>query len=57
MIDSKFVPDKAILRITAVGNVELDGGAVSKNVFTQDEARQRAAEIVGGGYGLGRSRL
>ena len=47
VIDSKFVPDKAILRITAVGNVELDGGMVSKNVFTRDEARQRAAEIAG----------
>ena len=47
VIDSKFIPDKAILRITAVGNVELDGGAVSKNVFTRDEAMQRASEIMG----------
>lgn len=47
VIDSKFVPDKAILRITAVGNVELDGSAVTRNIFTQDEARQRASEIIG----------
>ena len=47
VIDSKFIPDKAILRITAVGNVELDGGAVMRNVFTQDEARLRASEIIG----------
>ncbi|MBI1657324.1 MAG: methylhydantoinase [Thaumarchaeota archaeon] len=45
-IDSKFIPDKGILRITAVGNVEMDGGA-AKNIFTQDEARGRAAEIMG----------
>ncbi|MCE2508261.1 MAG: methylhydantoinase [Nitrosopumilaceae archaeon] len=45
-IDSKFIPDKAILRITAVGNVEMDGGA-ARNVFTQDEAMGRAAEIMG----------
>ena len=46
VIDSKFIPDKAILRITAVGNVEMDGGA-ARNVFTQDEAMGRAAEIMG----------
>ena len=45
-IDSKFIPDKGILRITAVGNVEMEGGA-AKSVFTQDEARERAAEIMG----------
>ena len=47
MIDSKFFPDKAILRITAVGNVELDGDAALRSVFTQDEAKQRASEIIG----------
>lgn len=52
VIDSKFIPDKAILRITAVGNVELDGGAAMRNVFTQDEARQRASEIIGSDAGL-----
>lgn len=45
-IDSKFIPDKGILRITAVGNVEMDGGT-AKNVFTHDEAEGRAAEIMG----------
>lgn len=52
VIDSKFIPDKAILRITAVGNVELDGGATLRNVFTQDEARERASEIIGADPGL-----
>ena len=45
-IDSKFIPDKGILRITAVGNVEMDGGA-AKSVFTREEAEGRAAEIMG----------
>ena len=52
VIDSKFIPDKAILRITAVGNVELDGGAALRNVFTQDEARERASGIIGADPGL-----
>ena len=45
IIDSKFIPDKAILRITAVGNVELEGDG-AKNTFTHNEARQRAADII-----------
>lgn len=45
VIDSKFIPDKAILRITAVGNVEMDGG--TKSVFTPGESKERSAEIMG----------
>ena len=48
-VDSKFFPEKSILRITAVGNVEMEGHADTRNVFTQDEARQRASEIIGTG--------
>lgn len=46
-VDSKFFPDKSILRITAVGNVEMDGEADARNVFTLDEAQQRASEVIG----------
>ena len=47
IVNSEFIPDKAILRISGVGNVRLDGGAATKNVFTYEESRRRAAEIMG----------
>lgn len=46
VIDSRFIPEKAVLRIMAVGNVEMDG-SLARNVFTQEEAAQRAAQIMG----------
>ena len=47
VINSEFLPDKSILRVTAVGNVELDSAETSKNVYTLSEAKTRASEIMG----------
>ena len=46
-VDSKFFPDKSLLRITAVGNVEMEGSSDARNVFSEDEALGRASEIIG----------
>ncbi|MGQ0792288.1 MAG: hydantoinase/oxoprolinase family protein [Nitrosopumilaceae archaeon] len=46
VINSEYIPDKSILRVTAVGNVELDSTDSTKNVFTLEEARSRASEII-----------
>lgn len=46
VINSEYIPDKSILRVTAVGNVELDSTESTKNVFTLEEARLRASEII-----------
>ncbi|MDH3361436.1 MAG: methylhydantoinase [Nitrosopumilus sp.] len=46
VIDSQYIPDKSILRITAIGNVELDSVETTKNVFTLHEAKSRASEIL-----------
>ena len=45
VIDSQYVPEKSLLRVTAVGNVELDSVETAKNVFTVNEAKSRASEI------------
>jgi len=34
------------LRVTAIGNVELDSVETSKNIFTLDDAKKRASEII-----------
>ena len=47
VIDSQYIPEKSLLRVTAVGNVDLDSAETSKSVFTLDEARTRASEIIG----------
>lgn len=47
VIDSEYISEKALLRVTAVGNVELDSAETSKNIFTLDDAKKRASEIVG----------
>ncbi len=47
VINSQYIPEKALLRVTAVGNVELDSVDTSKNIFTLDDARIRASEIIG----------
>jgi len=46
VIDSEYISDKAILRVTAIGNVELDSAQTSKNIFTLDDAKKRASEII-----------
>jgi N-methylhydantoinase A/oxoprolinase/acetone carboxylase beta subunit len=46
IIDSEYVSDKALLRVTAIGNVELDSVESSKNIFTLDDAKTRASEII-----------
>jgi len=46
MVDSEYISEKAILRVTATGNVELDSSTTSKSVFTLDEAKTRCSEII-----------
>ncbi|MDX1596476.1 MAG: hydantoinase/oxoprolinase family protein, partial [Nitrosopumilaceae archaeon] len=46
MVSSEFFPDKAVLRVTATGNVELDSSTTSKSAFTLQEAKQRCSEII-----------
>ncbi|PBO86181.1 MAG: methylhydantoinase [Thaumarchaeota archaeon] len=46
VIDSEYISEKAILRVTAIGNVELDSVETSKNIFTLDDAKKRASEII-----------
>jgi len=45
VINSEYIPEKSILRVTAVGNVEYEK-ETTKNVFTLDEALVRASEII-----------
>ena len=44
-IDSVYIPEKSLLRVTAFGNVELDNGMTAKNIFDKDDATERALEI------------
>ena len=44
VINSEYIPERSILRVTAIGNVEYEDTA--KNVFTLDEALIRASEIM-----------
>lgn len=46
VVDSIYIPEKSLLRVTAVGNVELDSADTTKNVFTLEEAKGRASEII-----------
>ena len=46
MINSEFVSEKSLLRVTAVGNVELDSADTSKNIFTLEDAKRRTSEII-----------
>lgn len=46
VIDSKYISEKSLLRVTAVGNVELDSADTAKNVFTLEEAKTRASEVI-----------
>ena len=44
-VDSEYIPEKSLLRVTAFGNVELDNRLTAKNIFSRDEAMERAIEI------------
>ncbi len=46
VIDSQYIPEKSILRVTASGNIELDSAETSRNVFTLEDLRGRAREIL-----------
>ena len=46
VIDSKYIPEKSLLRVTAIGNVELDSVDTTKSVFTLQEAKTRTSEIL-----------
>lgn len=46
VINSEYIPDKSVLRVTAMGNVEYDNTSNAKNVFTLDETISRASEIM-----------
>ena len=50
-VDSTYDSGRGILRVTAIGNVEIEGRGVddaeySNNLFTLEEAKQRATEIL-----------
>lgn len=47
VINSEYISEKSLLRISATGNVELDSSENAKNVFTLDEALVRASEMMG----------
>ncbi len=47
VINSEFISEKSLLRVSATGNVELDSSENAKNVFTLDEALERASEMIG----------
>lgn len=46
VIDSNYIPERSLLRVTAIGNVALDSAETTKNVFTLEEAKKRASEII-----------
>lgn len=46
LINSEYISEKALLRVSATGNVELDSTENAKNIFTLDEALTRASEMM-----------
>lgn len=46
VINSEYISEKSLLRVSATGNVELDSADNAKNVFTLDEALHRASEVM-----------
>ena len=44
-VDSGYIPEKSLLRVTAFGNVEFDNRLTAKNIFSKNEAMARAIEI------------
>jgi N-methylhydantoinase A/oxoprolinase/acetone carboxylase beta subunit len=45
VINSEYIPERSILRVTAIGNIEFEN-ETAKNVFTLDDALVRASEII-----------
>jgi N-methylhydantoinase A/oxoprolinase/acetone carboxylase beta subunit len=46
LINSEYIAEKSLLRVSATGNVELDSTENAKNIFTLDEALIRASEMM-----------
>ena len=46
LINSEYISEKSLLRVSATGNVELDSTENAKNIFTLDEALTRASEMM-----------
>jgi N-methylhydantoinase A/oxoprolinase/acetone carboxylase beta subunit len=46
LINSEYISEKSLLRVSATGNVELDSTENAKNIFTLDEALARASEMM-----------
>jgi len=46
VINSEYIPEKSVLRVTAIGNVEYDNRETTKNIFTLEDAVLRASEIM-----------
>ena len=45
-IDSEYIAEKSVLRVSAMGNVEMDSVGTSRSVFTLDESRKQVSEIM-----------
>jgi len=45
-IDSVYIPEKSLLRVTAFGNVELDNRLTAKNIFSKDLSQDVIENIV-----------
>ena len=45
-ITSEYISEKSLLRVSATGNVEMDSADNAKNVFTLEEAKNRAGEMM-----------
>lgn len=45
VVSSEYIPEKSVLRVTAIGNVEYEK-ETTKNVFTLEDAMTRASEII-----------
>jgi N-methylhydantoinase A/oxoprolinase/acetone carboxylase beta subunit len=46
VINSEYISEKSLLRVSATGNVELDSSENAKNVFTLEEALDRASDMM-----------
>ena len=46
LVNTEYLSDKAILRISATGNVELDSETTSKSIFSEEESKKRCTEIL-----------
>lgn len=46
VINSEYIAEKSLFRVSATGNVELDSTDNAKNIYTLEEALHRASEIM-----------